>query len=254
MAREYFCAYHSLLESLTPYGDAELGRLFRACLQYSMTGEEPDLRGNERFIWPTLKQGIDRDRAAYGAKCESNQRNGLKGGRPRNPKNRTVFTETEKTQEEEKGKEEEEKEAAEAGRDEAEEKGTAKDRRTTTGAGIPPAREAAVEPVNAALGKVFEVYQDNFGLASGVVVAGLRDYTAELGGEVVIHAIEIAAAEKKPGWSYLRGILSRYKREGLRTLADVRLAEQRHEQGKSGAQRQNIRGADAYECGEGESL
>jgi len=100
MAREYFCAYHSLLESLKPYGDGEVGRLFRSCLLYSMTGKEPDLRGNERYIWPTLKQMIDRDRKAYENTCATNRENGTKGGRP--PKNRPVFSETEKTQEEEK--------------------------------------------------------------------------------------------------------------------------------------------------------
>ena len=79
MAREYFCAYHSFLESLTPYSDAECGRLFRACLVYSRSGDEPELHGNERFIWPTLKQWIDRDRENYEAKCRTNRENGRMG-------------------------------------------------------------------------------------------------------------------------------------------------------------------------------
>ena len=78
MARDYFCAYHSFLESLTPLGDAERGRLFTACLMYSMTGETAELRGNERFIWPTLKNKIDEDNAAYQAKCEKLRANGSK--------------------------------------------------------------------------------------------------------------------------------------------------------------------------------
>ena len=113
MAREFFCAYHSLLESLTPFGDAECGRLFRACLQYSMSGKEPELGGNERFIWPTLKGMIDRDKQSYSMTCRSNRENGSKGGRPKKEKteglieNRAVFSETEKTQEEEKEEEKE---------------------------------------------------------------------------------------------------------------------------------------------------
>ena len=113
MAREYFCAYHSLLESLTPFGDAECGRLFRSCLKYSMTGEEPELSGNERFIWPTLKGMIDRDKQAYSATCEAAKTNGSKGGRPKKEKtggfseNRGVFSETQKSQEEEKEEEKE---------------------------------------------------------------------------------------------------------------------------------------------------
>jgi hypothetical protein len=51
MARAYFAAYHSYLKSIEPLDDAERGRLFAACLRYSMTGEEAALSGNERFVW-----------------------------------------------------------------------------------------------------------------------------------------------------------------------------------------------------------
>ena len=37
MAREYVCLYHSYLKSVEPLNDAERGRLFTACLTYSMT-------------------------------------------------------------------------------------------------------------------------------------------------------------------------------------------------------------------------
>ncbi len=108
MAREYFCAYHSLLEGLQAFSDAECGRLFRACLKYSSEGTTAELSGNERFIWPMLKNMIDRDKEAYSEKCETNRLNGEKGGRPKNQKNPTVFSETEKTQEKEKEEDKEE--------------------------------------------------------------------------------------------------------------------------------------------------
>ena len=72
MALEYFNAYHSYLESIEPLNDAERGRLFTALLEYSSTGVTPDLRGNERFIFPTMKGQIDRDIAKYEAKCHKN--------------------------------------------------------------------------------------------------------------------------------------------------------------------------------------
>ena len=75
MAREYFCAYHSLLQSLTPYADAECGRLFRAALKYSMTGEAEKFSGSERFIWPTIQSMIDRDNEKYAEKCRQNAAN-----------------------------------------------------------------------------------------------------------------------------------------------------------------------------------
>ncbi len=75
MAREFFNAYHSYLKSIEPYNDAERGRLFTALLVYSSTGEVPELRGNERFLFPTMKEQIDRDCKAYAKKCEKQSQN-----------------------------------------------------------------------------------------------------------------------------------------------------------------------------------
>ncbi len=118
MAREYFCAYHSLLDSLEPFTDEECGRLFRASLIYSKTKEETEFEGNERYLWPTIKGTIDRDNIAYEERCAANRENGTKGGRPKSDKNHTVLEETEsnqtdsleteKTQEKEKEEEKEE--------------------------------------------------------------------------------------------------------------------------------------------------
>ena len=40
-------------------------------LEYARTGQEPDFRGNERFIWPTAKQSIDRDSETYRRKVDA---------------------------------------------------------------------------------------------------------------------------------------------------------------------------------------
>lgn len=79
MARAYFAAYHSYLGAVEPLGDAERGRLFTACLRYSMTGEETELSGDERFVWPFIRSQIDRDAGKY----EACRRNGALGGRAR---------------------------------------------------------------------------------------------------------------------------------------------------------------------------
>lgn len=77
---EYLKIWTSFRESISPLNDAEKGRLFDAMLLYAETGELPDLKGNERYIWPTAKQAIDR--AAQ--KAETLRQNGNKGGRPPN--------------------------------------------------------------------------------------------------------------------------------------------------------------------------
>lgn len=76
MAREFFNAYHSYLKSVEPLNDAERGRLFTALLIYSSTGVVPELRGNERFVFPTFQEQIDRDAKKYEEKCEKNKKNG----------------------------------------------------------------------------------------------------------------------------------------------------------------------------------
>ena len=75
MGLDSFNVYHSYLKALEPLNDAECGRLLRACLQYSITGEVPELRGNERFLFPSWQSQIDRDREKYEAKCRRNSEN-----------------------------------------------------------------------------------------------------------------------------------------------------------------------------------
>ena len=120
----YVCLYASYIKTLEPFNDAQRGRIMTAMLDYAVNGSEPKFSGSERFIWPTIKDRIDRDIAAYIARTEKNRANGAKGGRPKkqsdepekqpenpkeneepeNPKNPPVFSETQKSQGEGEGK------------------------------------------------------------------------------------------------------------------------------------------------------
>ena len=73
MAREYFCAYHSYADSMRNLSDDECGRLFRALLSYSATGELPVLADRESIAFDFIRSQIDRDREAYEAKCRKNK-------------------------------------------------------------------------------------------------------------------------------------------------------------------------------------
>lgn len=78
MPREYFCAYHSYLNAMEQLNDEERGRLFTALLVYSQSGTVPELTGNERFIFPSMRWQIDRDTKQYTAKCEKQAQNARK--------------------------------------------------------------------------------------------------------------------------------------------------------------------------------
>ena len=67
---KYLKVFTDFASSLAPLSDAECGRLFKAMLEYAMSGQEFDLRGNERFVWPSAKASIDRDQQTYDRKAE----------------------------------------------------------------------------------------------------------------------------------------------------------------------------------------
>ncbi|MGN0968847.1 MAG: DUF6291 domain-containing protein [Oscillospiraceae bacterium] len=51
MPRKYAALPYEYLDEMAVLTDEEFGRLARALLRYSSTGEESDLTGNERFFW-----------------------------------------------------------------------------------------------------------------------------------------------------------------------------------------------------------
>ncbi len=82
----FACLYLSYRSALEPFSDAERGRILFAMIDYAATGQDPQLKGNERFIWPFLKGQIDRDKEDYRRRCETSRKNGTKGGRPKKAK------------------------------------------------------------------------------------------------------------------------------------------------------------------------
>ena len=64
---------------------------------------------------------------------------------------------------------------------------------------------------------------------SGYSLQALERFESILGAEVTIRAIQIAQDERKQSWNYIKAILERYEREGVRSLADIQAAEQQHQ-------------------------
>lgn len=85
MAMEYFCFYHSYRKTLRRLSDSEVGRLVRALVEYSETGQEQELNGREQMAFDFIATDIDRAKENYYAKCDKNRENGEKGGRPKKP-------------------------------------------------------------------------------------------------------------------------------------------------------------------------
>jgi DnaD/phage-associated family protein len=88
---------------------------------------------------------------------------------------------------------------------------------------------------NAALGEVCDRYMQITGaLLSPLVTSELEDFVREMEPGAIIHALDVALAENKRNWSYIKAILTRYRQEGLRTLAAVQAAEAERTQKRGG--------------------
>ena len=60
MSRDYTAVPHEYLEEMDILSDAEFGRLIRALLEYSMTGEEKELSGGEKAHWKRVRNRENR--------------------------------------------------------------------------------------------------------------------------------------------------------------------------------------------------
>ena len=99
MARNYAALYHEYLDEMADLSDAEFGRLARALLVYSSTGEFPALSGNERWFVRRVMAQEDRTQEGYEAAAAQRRANGANGGRPKKTgNNREEPGETEKTE------------------------------------------------------------------------------------------------------------------------------------------------------------
>lgn len=73
---EYFCCYNDYLTKTRNLSDSELGRLFRALMTYSATGEKTQLNGREEMAFDFISIDIDTAKERYTAKCAKLKANG----------------------------------------------------------------------------------------------------------------------------------------------------------------------------------
>ncbi len=91
-----------LLSELEDFSDDEVGKIFRAVLNYTNEAEEPSFEDRAlKVVFRHIKKYIDSANENYSKKVQANRLNGAKGGRPKkeafeNPKNPTVIEETER--------------------------------------------------------------------------------------------------------------------------------------------------------------
>lgn len=234
MARDYTALPFEYLDEMDHLSDAEYGRLIRALQQYSITGEEPErLSGQEKGHWKRVRNREDRYRESFDATEKAMSERGAKAAAARWDKKKDAKAFSSNT---------EHAQACLRMLDDAKNVNT--DTETKADNISPPAPPARAErpgddspdggkPVqlnDPEFRRVMTFFMDKLNpMPPSMAIEGLKNYTASLGADVVIHAMEICLGEKKTSWSYLRRILMRYEREGLTNMAAVRFSEQEHD-------------------------
>lgn len=112
MAMSGFICHDDYLQKTAKLTDEEVGRLFRALMQYHATGEEKEIAGRESIAFDFIREDIDRTEQAYKAKCDKNRENrmaALENIRQRPSTSVNVRPQKEKEKEEEKEKDKDKK-------------------------------------------------------------------------------------------------------------------------------------------------
>lgn len=239
MARDYTPLPFEYLEEMDHLSDAEYGRLIRALQQYSITGEEAKLNGQEKAHWKRVRNREDRYRESFDASDKAKSERGAKAANARwsKAKNANVCTSIHEdacdanTDIEADTKTETESIAPPAP-PRAREPETNDTSRSESPNSSPPGSEPPPDPLHdPEFGRVMTFFMDKLNpMPPSMAVDGLENYTKSLGADVVIHAMEICLGEKKSSWNYLRKILMRYEREGLRSIEAVRFQEQERDE------------------------
>ena len=75
MAMSGFICHDDYRSKTAKLSDEEVGRLFRALMDYHATGEAVELEGRESIAFDFIRDDIDRTEEKYRNKCEQNKRN-----------------------------------------------------------------------------------------------------------------------------------------------------------------------------------
>lgn len=75
MTKNSFVVYHNYREKLQNLTNAQIGKLFRAMLDYAIDGKIPELKGILDIAFQFIKVTMDEDLKKYNEKCNKNKEN-----------------------------------------------------------------------------------------------------------------------------------------------------------------------------------
>ena len=217
MAKEYVKLWDSYAAYFEPLSEAEVGRLVLAMLKYKSTGTAPELKGNERFVWPAVQRDIDAAIEAQNALSSTRSSAGKQGGRPKS----ICFSEKAN---ESKCFLEKAKKAMDKDKDKVKDK--VKDSIAAEAATGARAREEA-------LSDCIRCYEGNIGPTPRYVADDMLVRLESVSPDLICAAIEEAAQNGARSWKYVKAILARCEQTGIRDADTFRAdRKSRAESGK----------------------
>lgn len=217
--RSHIKIYFDFEENCEKLNDAEKGRLLLAMLRYAQTGEAPDLKGNERYLWPVFKASINRDIDAYDQKAAAGsaggsamRNNGSTGKQTEANKSTSKQGEAEESKPKENAKKEERRK-----RKEEQDQDGGNGTRARAGEAAPFGEDLSESEISAALERDRQIEEAAaaWGLPcreGNMIEARRLASTYSLAW--MVEAIEVAGNGKEQTWRYVRGILESWKANG----------------------------------------
>lgn len=98
MADTYIKIWDTYESYFEPLSAAEVGRLVLAMMKYKSSGTEPELNGNERYVWPAIKRDLDKDAEYIEGKRISGKAGGSSSKRKQNEANASKTKQTQAKQ------------------------------------------------------------------------------------------------------------------------------------------------------------
>lgn len=188
MADTYIKIWDTYESYFEPLSAAEVGRLVLAMMKYKSSGTEPELNGNERYVWPAIKRDLIKDAEYIEGKRISGKSGGSSSKRKQNEAN-TSKTKLEKEKDKEKDKI----------------SSSSSDETTTT------------KPIE-------DVFRENIGKLGATGQKALAEYVERMGDELVLAVIGKCSDLGGSTWAYVRKALDEAESLGCKTADDYRRA------------------------------
>lgn len=187
MADTYIKIWDTYESYFEPLSAAEVGRLVLAMMKYKSSGTEPELNGNERYVWPAIKRDLIKD-AEY---IEGKRISGKAGGESKRKQNEANVSKSKL----EKEKEKEKDKISSSSYDET----------TTT---------KSIE----------DVFRENIGKLGATGKRALDGYVERMGDELVLAVIGKCSDLGGSTWAYVRKALDEAESLGCKTADDYHRA------------------------------